>query len=167
MTAPYHAFTADEHEDHFDLLLAVAEDKLEWLVLAVLWEARSSDYAGFNSDFHWPYDRDREDMSLLEELYWMMHDPQRLFYEDSYAAHLRQFAQAKMKWLTPSEEEALILLMTEDPDTVRSRWLVLEEVRDAVAREAVRMMGNCDLQGIEEACLGRGLARRSDLKEDE
>jgi len=179
VTAPYHAFTDDEHAEHFDLLLAVARNRLEWLALAVLWEARSWGYQGFNSDFYWPYEAAREDISLLREIYEVMKEPDYYLYEHAYAVHLRQFAQAKMKWLTLSEEKALILLLTEDPETVQSRWLaledpnndarrrrVLEEIRDAVADEAVQMMRDHDVEGIEGSCLVCGLARRSDLRED-
>lgn len=165
MTGPIPTEANDQAEEALDLLRAVAHDLLDWLSYAVLWDARSRGFVGINSDFAWPYERDREDMSLLEELYEVMHAPDFPMFEDDYVAHLRPIAQAKMVWMTVAEERALIRLVTDHDAHVPPHSLALEEVRNAVAQRAVQIMRDSDVQGIEETCLHRGLARPSDLKE--
>ena len=155
----------DAAEDDLDLLRAVSDDLLDRLAYAVLWDAHSWGYVGINSDFAWPYDRDREDMSLLEELHEVMHAPDFPMFDDAYAAHLRPLAQAKVTWLTDAEKRALVRLVTDHDAHVPPHGLTLAEVRNAVAHRAVQMMRDSDVQGIKETCISLGLAHPSDLKE--
>ncbi|WP_170446201.1 hypothetical protein [Ruegeria arenilitoris] len=148
---------SETEEFYLDVIRRAGGERIEDLAFQVLWLIRKEPFQDLTGDyFRWPYDWDKSEFSLVDEMIWVMHESGHELFEDNYRPAYRPVCKQLVAQLRNGEEDLLSVAVCEDIDRDMTHFERLELVEREIENEVLRLVKRLDRQVLDEEFLARG-----------